>query len=381
MRRIGIFCFHDKEGIVDEYVEFLLQELCHCLDYLVIVINGVVNDKGKFTLEKYADNIYIRENMGFDGGAYKDVIINLFGWHRIKEFDELILCNDTFYGPFVSFESVFDAMKNDKADFWGLNYYQNNIANHLQSYFLVFRSKILKESKFVNYFNRNIYLLTSNINDVYAEFELGLFCYLVDNGYNYGVYSKPNPYNIYQNSSISLREYNLPILKKKVFGPEHFVRATILDALKYLNQNKYYNVDLIINNVKRVYDVDISKEDIMEFDPGEIGITEVKYNVAKIDDIYIKSLILRKKCLYIYGVGVFSSHISKKIDIYKGKIDGYIVSDDQFNAPTIRNGIRVYKLSDITDYNNITIIVALNKEHTKEVKNNLKNFKEVIFLW
>lgn len=117
MNRIGIFCFYDKEGIVDEYVEFLLKELCRCLSSLVIIINGNVSVKGRLILEKYTDEIYIRDNKGFDGGAYKDVLINMLGWSRIQKYDELVLCNDTFYGPFVSFESIFNDMESTRADF------------------------------------------------------------------------------------------------------------------------------------------------------------------------------------------------------------------------------------------------------------------------
>ena len=380
MKRVGIFSFYDREGIVDKYVEFLLKELCCCLDYLVIVINGDISDEGKLILESYADNLYIRENKGFDGGAYKDVIVNKLGWNRIQEYDELVLCNDTFYGPFVQFKTIFEAMKNERVDFWGLNYYQNNIVNHLQSYFLVFKGKIISEHNFINYLKNNINVHTNNINEIYADFEVGLFSFLISKGYSYGSYSKGNPYNIYKYHNISIKDYSLPILKRKAFSPEHFNLLNVLDTLSYLNLNKCYDIKLILSNIKKVYNLDITKQDIKNFTPN-INNNSVKYDIAKICDDDIKKIISTRKSLYIYGLGVFSSQISKKIDIYKGIITGYIVSDNQLNVPEYKNGIKVYKISEVVNTSNMVIIVALNKRHTQEVKEFLKGFDEVIFLW
>ncbi|NLL75913.1 MAG: hypothetical protein GX235_01495 [Clostridiales bacterium] len=381
MKRIGIFCFHDKEGIVDKYIEFLLHELCRCLSSLVIVINGKINDDGKLILEKYADAIYIRENKGFDGGAYKDVILNILGWKKIQEFDELVLCNDTFYGPFISFESIFDEMENRHVDFWGMSYYHNIITNHILSYFLVFNKKVINEKIIIEYFNKNINLSTQNINDVYGEFEAGLFYYMVKNGYSFSTYSENNPFDINKCSNLCIKESKVPILKKKAFSPKYFVRNNIMDALKYLRQNSNFDLDLILDNVKRLYNLTITKQEIEEFNVDKEDIIRIKYDVARINDKDIKRIVLMGKKIYVYGLGVFSGIISQIIDICHGKIAGYIVSDNQNDIPESKNGIKVYKVSEIDYIDNMVIIVALNKEHTEEVRPYLKKFKEVICLW
>lgn len=381
MKRIGIFCFYDKDGIVDEYIEFLLDELSRCLSRLVVVVNGEINDKGKRIFKKYTDEIYIRENKGFDGGAYKDVLINVLGWNEVQKYEELILCNDTFYGPFVSFESIFDKMDCEKADFWGLNYYCNKVANHLQSYFLVFRRKILHGFDLLDYFNKNINITSSDITDVYGDFELGLFYYLSNLGYSFSAYTKDNPYNIFQYSDISIRQFNMPILKKKAFSPKSIMWNNAMNTLKYLSLNNDYDINFILSNINRIYNLKISKQEISEFNPDKTDIISKKYDVAKVSDDDIKNIVITGKKIYVYGLGVFSAHISTIINFYQGKVEGYIVSDNQRGVLRSKKGVKVCRVSKMDDEDDMVIIVALGKKYTQEVVPYLRRFKEVIYLW
>ena len=69
MKRLCIFCFYDKNGVVDSYIEYLLNDLRSCSAYIIVVVNGSVNFDGRLILQKYSNQIIIRRNMGFDGGA------------------------------------------------------------------------------------------------------------------------------------------------------------------------------------------------------------------------------------------------------------------------------------------------------------------------
>jgi rhamnosyltransferase len=46
MKRLGIFCFFEKDGIVDQYVEYLICDLKKNLEKLVVVINGDIRNEG-----------------------------------------------------------------------------------------------------------------------------------------------------------------------------------------------------------------------------------------------------------------------------------------------------------------------------------------------
>lgn len=154
-----------------------------------------------------------------------------------------------------------------------------------------------------------------------------------------------------------------------------------MDTLSYLSLGGAYDIDLILDNIKRTYNLIITKQEIEQFDFVKKILVKKKYDVAKIDNEDIKRLILEKKEIYIYGVGIFSGRVSKIINIYQGRVAGYIVSDDQSGIPKCKNGVRVYKMSEINNIKNMVVIVAINKEHTLEVIPYVKKFKKVIYLW
>ena len=53
---------------------------------------------------RYTNEIIIRENSGFNAGAYADVIVKVLD-DEIRDWDELVLCNDIFFGPWLSYVS------------------------------------------------------------------------------------------------------------------------------------------------------------------------------------------------------------------------------------------------------------------------------------
>ena len=122
LNRIAIFSFYDSEGIVYDYVEYYLNELKKNVARLVIVINGQILENGKKKLGVFTNEIIVRKNVGYDAGAYKECIINYIGIDNISKYDELVLCNDTCFGPFIGFDQIFKKMQNNLCDFWGINH-------------------------------------------------------------------------------------------------------------------------------------------------------------------------------------------------------------------------------------------------------------------
>ena len=67
-----------------------------------------------------ADEVWERENLGFDVWAYKEAM-QVFGAGRLEEFDEILLMNCTFFGPVGSFDPLFEDMEaRADVDFWGI---------------------------------------------------------------------------------------------------------------------------------------------------------------------------------------------------------------------------------------------------------------------
>ena len=119
MKRAGVYFFYDKDGIVDSYVPYFVNGLHEVVDYIVVVANGKLSAEGRKALSECADDLFVRENIGFDAWAYKDAI-EYIGWNQLRKFDELVLTNFTIFGPVYPFRDIFNKMDADPCDFWGM---------------------------------------------------------------------------------------------------------------------------------------------------------------------------------------------------------------------------------------------------------------------
>ena len=111
MKRICIYLTFDSQKIVDRYIGYMLKELKTCVDYLAVVCNEDNVVQGKNVLQQYANVIFYRENIGLDAGGFKDALTKFIGWKKILEYDELVLVNDSLFGPFSSMKNIFYIME------------------------------------------------------------------------------------------------------------------------------------------------------------------------------------------------------------------------------------------------------------------------------
>ena len=278
IKRIAVFIFYDKDNIVDDYVLYILDSLKSAVDDIIITSNSDLSFKEKEKFAPYTDKLVIRENVGFDIGAFSEIYLSYKNY--IKDFDELVVLNDTFYGPFKPFKVIFDEMAHKDVDFWGLgaNYNSvdgygylpdNMIHSHVQSYFMVFRSSLLKSKVFNDYWKKyNIYEMNS-FNAVVTKHELAFTYFLEQNGFKWDIYSNLNKYksddinanfNCYAYAGFEMiKNLNFPILKRKnlIFNKRDALFLTdgadARRSIDYINKEKLYNTDLIWKNIIRLY--------------------------------------------------------------------------------------------------------------------------------
>ncbi len=279
MKRLGIFVFYDKEGIVDEYVIYLLKNIEQFLDHLVIVCNGSINDEGKKCLGRFSNNIYIRENSGYDAMAYKLAITEYLGWDEVLKYDEVLMFNDTFYGPLYPFSEMFDAMSDRACDFWGVTYhakaydyfYGTNdiLPAHVHTYFSVYRKSVLKSSVFQNYWNA--FDSTEWFFSDVVRHEQFFTKLLEDAGYTWDTYINASEYNseepgsnfnhYYYIASELVRKYRCPVIKRKNFVIKHMSMQAgntgedTAEAFHWICSETDYDVDMIWDNILRLYNI------------------------------------------------------------------------------------------------------------------------------
>lgn len=272
MKRLAIFVFYDKDGIVDRYVLYYLKSLRDIVDRLVIISNGHLDCEQKNKLTNFSDKYYERENKGFDVDAYKEGLTNLVGWNCVQQYDEVILCNDTCYGPFISFSEICKEMEQRTVDFWGITKHgkTQGFSEHIQSYFMAFSKKVINDARFRQYWNTQPYY--KSWNDAVFKHEVNFTQFLQNCGYTYDVFcdsshfcedakGKDN-YNTTNICSLYLLQYQrLPILKKKAFSctPTEYLSLTstnhIQESVEYISAHYAYDVSMIFENCIRLYHV------------------------------------------------------------------------------------------------------------------------------
>jgi rhamnosyltransferase len=272
-KRAAVYVFYDKDGIVDSYVIFMLQELLKVCETLVVVCNGQLSDYGRASLNCLTDDIVVRENVGFDAWAYKTGM-EYIGWDKLSNYDELILINDTVFGPFYPFKTIFDEMDSKDIDFWGITKHgeYNNpdgltksgiFPEHIQSYFIVFGNKILTSEEFEKYWNSLRKFKTWN--ETVSFFESQLTKHFAQLGFSWDVYvNTDGKYGAFNDVSLILqlvyelvKEYKCPFIKRKSFTLEYgnFITFNIGEssrkAFDYIRENTDYDVDLIWEHILR----------------------------------------------------------------------------------------------------------------------------------
>ena len=380
MKRLGIYCIYEPSGEIGESIIKTLIDLKNVVEYIVVVINGIIHNKN--ILYKYVNEVVVRENLGFDIGAYKRVILDIKYKNRLKNFDELVLCNNSFYGPFISFKSIFDKMEKSKADFWGISSSERNLVQHIQSYFLVLIYNILNGDEFIRYLEEWIDEKKIDYYGACSVFENGLFWMLKKAGYCFDAYKRNIECDNYLNPYGSVKIDKLPILKRKVFSKRFYDEEKVVNALSYVKETYKYDINVILNDAYFNYGIKLNIQEIGKKQSSSV----YKDFLQKIDMVSreeIEEFIDLHNQVYIFGNGKMAKHIFSCFFFYENnpKLGGFIVSDDQCIAGNCFRGYPVYKISEIKDLSEKALLLALNKANTRSVMPYLNEVGKIKILW
>jgi rhamnosyltransferase len=161
-RRLVVYVVYDPRGEVEDHVLHALGALREHADGIFAVVNGKLTEGGRARLERATDRILVRDNRGFDIGAQRDALLALS--NEIEDFDEVILTNDTWFGPVRPFGPVFARMDAEPLDFWGLTDHtatpgdgesgEGAIPRHLQSFWLAARRSMFSSEEWRRYWEQ-----------------------------------------------------------------------------------------------------------------------------------------------------------------------------------------------------------------------------------
>jgi len=279
---MAVYCFYDKGGVVDDYVIYFLRALRKTVSRICCVANGLITESGRKALKSCTDELLERENDGLDAGAYSFFIKNRAD--EIRQYDELVFCNNSFFGPLYPLEKVFSEMDSrpEKPDFWGMSIHPRSegvidksqklsyINEHVQSYFIVFTRKVTESSVFLDFF-RNLPKITTFYEAV-CLFELQLTYVLSQAGFSFSSFvdknsiPKTNCSILYPD--LLIREKKFPFIKRKVFIEDYSVFFSVgrgqnsRKCLDYVKNNTEYDVRLIWQHILRTQKMSVLRQNL-----------------------------------------------------------------------------------------------------------------------
>jgi rhamnosyltransferase len=271
--RAAIYVFYDKDGIVDSYVTYMLRSLLTVCQRIVVVCNGTLSDAGRLTLSEITDDIFVRQNEGFDVWGYK-AGIEYIGWENLSQYDELVLMNDSVFGPLYPLDAIFDEMGRKGLDFWGITKHgefknpdgltkRGVFPEHIQSYFYAFNRNMFLSAEFKKYWS-NLRVFKS-WNETVSFFESQFTKHFADLGFTWGVYADTDKdYSDFYDVSLILQmafemvsDYRCPFIKRKSFTIEYenfqafSLGNSSRKAFDYICENTDYDVDMIWEHILR----------------------------------------------------------------------------------------------------------------------------------
>jgi rhamnosyltransferase len=259
-----VFLLYDADGICDESVLRVVRALRPHAARFVVVANGGLIASGLSLLEAIADDVIERPNTGFDVGAYTEALRSV-GWSHLAEFDELLLVNNTFFGPVGSFDPLFERMSHDNVDFWGMTNHpavspnpftgRGVMPEHLQSYWLVIRKTILRDASFEKYWQS--LPMPQTYNDVVVNFESQFTQYFSERGFTWVAAYRAEDYGVLNPSMeapLALLKDGCPIFKKRLYFhdvPALASNGVLTAAVSEYAEANGFPEDVIVDGVRR----------------------------------------------------------------------------------------------------------------------------------
>lgn len=271
-KRAFILLHYNKNHSLSQYVLQLLKQIKPHAAKLVFVSNTPIDDHLKGSLSGLSADIIIRENKGYDFGAWKDAIHSI-GLEALSTYDSLTLLNDSCFGPFHDLGSFLEDMENRDSDFFGITNHVKcwideldskfTIEEHIQSYYMSFSKAVVSSKVFSDFWDSVDYL--SNVHEVIKKYETQLTHILVKSGFQYTSLidtTDPDKYkghpNVAHTNPLYMLAKGSPFVKVKNFVENP---APPCIALKYIEDTTDYPTSLIYDHISDNYSITLPAPD------------------------------------------------------------------------------------------------------------------------
>jgi rhamnosyltransferase len=259
MKRLVILAHYDPHGEVASHVRRQLTALQGIADEVVVSTTASLTDEARSYLSARSTLIE-RVNLGQDFFGWKEALIE----SRYREFDEVILTNDSYIGYARPLERIVSEMSFRDSDFWGLTRSDRHTP-HLQSYFLSFSPAVVHSEAF-----RQFWLRFDPPVDRWAAIstgELRITGYLEDAGHSWDSYFHSTPAD-----QASIRRRTIWWAKRRAALKPPEERRAAYERFAVESESPYVaSADAFLDDGR----LPILKLDVLRFDPYWLGSDEL----------------------------------------------------------------------------------------------------------
>lgn len=242
MNRTCIFASYDANGIIQDYVVSYLKFLKEISNEIIFIADCSYDDNELTKISPYITYSECMKHSEYDFGSYKKGLNYLLDRdHGVILADELILCNDSCF-CISSLKNVFSAMEKCNCDAWSATRSIDPI-DHLQSYFLVFKNKVINNKSILDYFLE--VEKKDSFYDVVFSYETPLLSLIKKFGYSIGSYIPPHTLNNPTMFPVDLLNKGLPLVKRKLFTERKSTKQSffkLINKIKSVSSTSYRDI-------------------------------------------------------------------------------------------------------------------------------------------
>jgi lipopolysaccharide biosynthesis protein len=239
---VCIFVSYSYGDVLQEYVYYYLNEIKKAGFDIIFVSSSALKEDAVKKLKEYSSFIIEKSNKGLDFASWLTGLAQInFG----ENYKNILLANDSVFGPFYGLKEIIDFANNSEYDMFGMTD-SYEIDYHIQSYFLYFKSNIIHSEPWLKFWKN--FIVLDNKKQIIIDYEIGLSQYMLKNKFRLGVlcsYIGLQKSNLISNSTIAfyqelITNHKFPFLKREILIREGISKAyahigMIIDIYQWKN--------------------------------------------------------------------------------------------------------------------------------------------------
>ncbi|MCI8770641.1 MAG: hypothetical protein HFH73_05745 [Lachnospiraceae bacterium] len=259
-----LFIVRDTKGQVDAADVFLLEKMVSSFGFVKVYLCGdfCLQDSeqliGRFCCEI--------EKRAYDCQDFQIIKEEVLLLSEDKSCEELVIVDNSVFGPFFEIDAILDAIRKKGYDFWGLTKMGEEVTetweihpSYPQMYFWGIEKRLLQSRDFEDFFGQR---------DNCPQFEEEFTSFFGQAGYRWGTYidiprfnsnSVTNNINLpYEIGYELVSQYNFPFLKRDYFIQKDLRNSTNADLHKifgFIAEQQLYDTDIIWDFILKHYNI------------------------------------------------------------------------------------------------------------------------------